>query len=237
MSEVWVTLTTPQAGPPLWIVLLAALAALAAVTWSASWQLSRGLITIAHEGGHALTALLTRRKLQGIRLHSDTSGVTLTRGRPTGPGMILTAAAGYVAPSLLGLGGAWLTASGYVAILITIVIALLCCMLLLIRNLFGVVSLLATGGAIAAFTWYAPPNVDAVLAYLAVWFLLFGGVRPIVELQRKRRRGRAPDSDADQLARLTFLPGGFWVLLFLLVAAAALFGGTYLLVPLPLALH
>ncbi|WP_433239849.1 M50 family metallopeptidase [Streptosporangium sp. CA-135522] len=233
MSEVWVTLTRAQAAPPVWVVLLAALAALAVVAWSASWQLSRGLVTIAHEGGHALVALLSRRKLQGVRLHSDTSGVTLTRGRPTGPGMVLTAAAGYVAPSLLGLGGAWLTSSGHITILITIVIALLFCMLLLIRNLFGVVSLLATGGAICAFTWYFPPDMDAVIAYLAVWFLLFGGVRPIVELQRKRRHGRAPDSDADQLARLTFLPGGFWVLLFLLVAGACLVGGAYLLVPLP----
>ncbi|MFF5207425.1 M50 family metallopeptidase [Streptosporangium sp. NPDC000396] len=233
MSEVWVTLTTAQPGPPLWVALLSALAALAVVMWPASWHLSRGLITIAHEGGHALTALLTRRKLQGIRLHSDTSGVTLTRGRPTGPGMILTAAAGYVAPSLLGFGGAWLTASGYVTILITVVIGLLLCMLLMIRNLFGAVSLLVTGGAIFAFTWYCPPDMDAVLAYLAVWFLLFGGVRPIIELQRKRRLGRTPDSDADQLARLTFLPAGFWVLLFLLVACAALLGGAYLLLPLP----
>ncbi|MFJ2030034.1 M50 family metallopeptidase [Streptosporangium sp. NPDC087985] len=233
MSEVWVILTTPQEAPPLWVVLLSALAALTVVTWSTSWHISRGLVTIAHEGGHALMALLTRRTLQGIRLHSDTSGVTLTRGRPTGPGMILTAAAGYVAPSLLGLGGAWLTSSGYVAILIALVIVLLLCMLVLIRNLFGVVSLLATGGAISAFTWYAPPDADAVLAYLAVWFLLLGGVRPIVELQRKRRRSHAPESDADQLARLTFLPGGFWVLLFLLVAGACLFGGVYLLVPWP----
>ncbi|MBG0824228.1 M50 family metallopeptidase [Planomonospora sp. ID91781] len=236
MTEVWVTLTTARPGPPAWVVLLSALAALAVVTWSASWQLSRGLVTIAHEGGHALMALLTRRKLQGIRLHSDTSGVTLTRGRPTGPGMILTAAAGYVAPSLLGLGGAWLTSSGYVAVLITVVVALLVCMLVVIRNLFGAVSLLAVGGAIAALTWYAPPDVDAVIAYLAVWFLLFGGIRPIVELGRKRRHGRAPDSDADQLARLTFLPGGFWVLLFLLVSGAALLAGVYLLVPLPLVL-
>jgi Peptidase M50B-like len=234
LSEVWVTLTTAGSGPPPLVVLLSALAALAVVSWSTSWQLSRGLITIAHEGGHALVALLTRRKLQGIRLHSDTSGVTLTRGRPTGPGMILTAAAGYVAPSLLGLGGAWLTASGYVAVLITLVIGLLFCMLLMIRNLFGVVSLLVTGGAIFAFTWYAAPDMDAVLAYLAVWFLLLGGFRPIVELQRKRRHGRAPDSDADQLARLTFLPGGFWVLLFLLVAGASLVSGVYLLSPIPL---
>ncbi|MGW4425285.1 M50 family metallopeptidase [Streptosporangium sp. NPDC004631] len=232
MSEVWVTLTRAQSGPPPWVVLLSALAALGVVAWSGSWHLSRGLITIAHEGGHALMALLTRRKLQGIRLHSDTSGVTLTRGRPTGPGMVLTASAGYVAPSLLGLGGAWLTASGRVAILITIMIGLLFCMLLVIRNLFGVVSLLVTGGAIFAFTWYSAPDMDAVLAYLAVWFLLFGGIRPILELQSKRRHGRTPDSDADQLARLTFLPAGFWVLLFLLVAGAALLGGAYLLNPL-----
>ncbi|GGS70558.1 membrane protein [Planobispora rosea] len=233
MTEVWVTLTTAQPRPDEWVVLLSALTALAVVTWSTSWQISRGLVTIAHEGGHALMALLTRRKLQGIRLHSDTSGVTLTRGRPTGPGMILTAAAGYVAPSLLGLGGAWLTSSGYVAVLIAVVIALLICMLLLIRNLFGVVSLLATGGAIAALTWYAPPDVDAIIAHLAVWFLLFGGIRPILELRRKRRYGRVPDSDADQLARLTVLPAGVWVMLFLLVAVASLAGGAYLLVPLP----
>ncbi|MEV7006490.1 M50 family metallopeptidase [Streptosporangium sp. NPDC051022] len=233
MSEVWVTLTKSQAGPPAWVVLLSALAALAVVVWSTSWQLSRGLITIAHEGGHALMALLTRRKLQGIRLHSDTSGVTLTRGRPTGPGMVLTAAAGYVAPSLLGLGGAWLTSAGYVTVLITIMIGLLFCMLLLIRNLFGVVSLLATGGAIFAFTWYSAPDMDAVLAYLAVWFLLFGGIRPILELRRKRRHSRTPDSDADQLARLTFLPAGFWIFFFLLVAGAALVYGAYLLNPLP----
>ncbi|MBB2911551.1 hypothetical protein FHS43_002824 [Streptosporangium becharense] len=236
MSEFWVTLATARPEPSPWVVLLSALVALGVVSWSTSWQLSRGLITIAHEGGHALVAVLTRRKLEGIRLHSDTSGVTLTRGRPTGPGMIMTAAAGYVAPSLLGLGGAWLTSAGYVAILITIVVVLLCCMLLLIRNLFGVVSLLATGGAITAFTWYAAPDMDAVLAHLAVWFLLFGGVRPIIELQRKRRYGQAGNSDADQLARLTFLPGGFWVFLFLLVAGASLVAGAYLLFPVPLGL-
>ncbi|MFF0308501.1 M50 family metallopeptidase [Streptosporangium sp. NPDC004379] len=226
-------MTATQAGPPPWVVLLSAAVALATVVWSRSWHLTRGLITIAHEGGHALAALLTRRKLQGIRLHSDTSGVTLTRGKPRGPGMILTAAAGYVTPSLLGVGGAWLTANGHVAILIAVVIGLLAGMLLLIRNLFGAVSLLATGGAIFAVTWYSPPEVDAVLSCLAVSFLLFGGVRPILELRRKRRRGHAPDSDADQLARLTFLPGGFWVLLFLLVAFACLAGGAWLLNPLP----
>lgn len=176
-------------------------------------------------------AVLSRRKLQGIRLHSDTSGVTLTRGRPTGPGMVLTAMAGYVAPSLLGLGGAWLTAAGYVTVLLWLVLVLLACMLLLIRNAFGVVTLLVVGGAVFALSWYATSRWQAVAAHTTVWFLLFGGVRPILELRRKRRRGRAPDSDADQLARLTPFPGGFWIGFFLLVAAAALVAGTYLLLP------
>ncbi|GLW11799.1 membrane protein [Microtetraspora sp. NBRC 13810] len=233
LNKVWAHLITAQDQPPWWAVLLAALAALVIVLSSTSWQLSRGLVTIAHEGGHAVAAVLTRRKLQGIRLHSDTSGVTLTRGRPTGPGMILTALAGYVAPSLLGLGGAWLVSTGYVTILLWAVLALLLCMLLLIRNLFGVVSLLATGGAVFALSWFASGEVQAICAYLAVWFLLFGGVRPILELQRKRRYGRAANSDADQLARLTLFPAGFYILFFLLVAALSLVAGFTMMVPLP----
>jgi hypothetical protein len=211
-----------------------ALAALGVVVYRPSWHISRGLITVAHEGGHALVALLTRRKLQGIRLHSDTSGVTLTRGRPTGPGMIFTAAAGYVAPSLLGLGAAWLTAAGYITILLWTVLVLLACMLLMIRNVFGVVALLTIGGAVFGLSWFAPPDVQAVGAQLAAWFLLIGGIRPILELRHKRRRGRAPDSDADQLARLTPFPGGLFVFLFLLISAATLVIGAYLLTPISL---
>lgn len=229
LKALWHHLTAVQVAPPLWLVVLSGFAALAVVAHPAAWHLSRGLITIAHEGGHALVAVLTRRKLRGIRLHSDTSGVTLTRGRPTGPGMIATAAAGYVAPSLIGLGAAWLVAGGRITMLLWAVLALLACMLLMIRNFFGAVSLLAVGGAVFALSWFAPPGVQSACAYAAAWFLLLGGVRPILELQAKRRLGRAPDSDADQLARLTRVPGTLWVLLFLLVAAAALVFGGYLL--------
>lgn len=229
--------TAVQPSPPFWMTALAAVVALGVVVYPTSWHLSRGLITIAHEGGHALVALLTRRKLQGIKLHSDTSGVTLTRGRPTGPGMIFTAAAGYVAPSLLGLGAAWLAAAGYVMILLWTVLVLLVCMLLMIRNVFGVVSLVTIGGAVFALSWFAKPDIQAIGAQLAVWFLLIGGIRPILELRRKRRQGRAPESDADQLARLTPFPGGFFVFLFLLISAAALVVGAYLMTPIDLLDH
>lgn len=232
MDTLWDQLIEIQSAPDPWVVGGSALAALAIVTFTMSWQLTRGLITIAHEGGHAVMALLTRRKLEGIRLHSDTSGVTLTRGRPTGPGMVLTALAGYLAPSLLGLAAAWLTDQGRITLLIWSMLLFLVCMLLLIRNLYGALILLVTGGAVFAVSMYAPAEVQQVVALVVVWFLLFGGIRPIFELQRKRRRRQARDSDADQLARLTFLPGGFYVLFFLLVGVGSVVAGAYLMNPL-----
>lgn len=65
------------------------------------WRTLRHVVTIVHEGGHAFIALAAGRQLSGIRLHSDTSGLTVSRGRPRGFGMIMTAAAGYTAPLLL----------------------------------------------------------------------------------------------------------------------------------------
>jgi hypothetical protein len=65
-----------------------------------------------------------------------------------------------------------------------------------------------------------------------VWFLLLGGVRPVGELQRLRGRGQLRDSDADQLARLTRVPGLLWVGLFGLVNVGALvLGGSLLTSP------
>ncbi|SDJ99535.1 Peptidase M50B-like [Nonomuraea maritima] len=232
MDKLLAHLIEVQPDPDPWVVAVSALAALVIVGFRMPWQISRGLITIAHEGGHALMALLTRRKLEGIRLHSDTSGVTLTRGRPTGPGMVLTAMAGYLAPPLLGLAAAWLTEQGRITLLIWTVLLFLVCMLLLIRNLYGALILLVTGGAVFALSMYAPAEAQQVVAMVAAWFLLFGGIRPIIELQRKRRRRQARDSDADQLARLTFLPGGFYVSFFLLVSLASVAFGGYLMNPL-----
>ncbi|MET8987671.1 M50 family metallopeptidase [Nonomuraea wenchangensis] len=232
MDKLWAHLIKVQPDPHPWVVVVSALVALAIVGFRMPWQVSRGLITIAHEGGHALMALVTRRKLEGIRLHSDTSGVTLTRGRPTGPGMVLTAMAGYLAPPLLGLAAAWLTEQGRITLLIWTVLLFLVCMLLLIRNLYGALILLATGGAVYALVMYAPAAVQQGVAFVAVWFLLLGGIRPIIELQQKRRRRQARDSDADQLARLTILPGGFFVFFFFLVAVTAAAFGAYLMNPL-----
>ncbi|WP_433117711.1 M50 family metallopeptidase [Micromonospora sp. CA-246542] len=229
LGEMWDTLFGAQPDPPPLLVLITAAVALVVVSTRLPWRIARNAITIAHEGGHALVALLTGRKLRGIRLHSDTSGLTLSAGRPTGPGMILTLLAGYVAPPLIGLAGAWLLGGNRITLLLWVAVVLLLAMLVMIRNAFGVVSLLVTGALVFAVSWYATPQVQAAFAYTGVWFLLLGGVRPVVELQRLRARGRMPASDADQLAGLTPFPAFFWVTVFALVNLVALVAGALLL--------
>ncbi|MEU5938370.1 M50 family metallopeptidase [Micromonospora sp. NPDC047548] len=229
LGDLWDKLFSAQPDPPPLLVLVTAVVALAVVATRLPWRIARNAVTIAHEGGHALAALLTGRRLRGIRLHSDTSGLTLSAGRPTGPGMILTLLAGYVTPSLVGLAGAGLLGGNRITLLLWVAVALLLAMLVLIRNVFGVLSLLVTGGVVLAVSWYAPPQVQAAFAWTSVWFLLLAGVRPVVELQRVRSRGRMPQSDADQLARLTPFPALFWVTVFGLVNLLALAVGAALL--------
>ncbi|MFI9628252.1 M50 family metallopeptidase [Streptomyces sp. NPDC052042] len=224
-GNLWDRVLGTQPVPEQWLVVVAGTLALIAVVPNPLWRLSRNAITIAHEGGHGLVALLTGRQLSGIRLHSDTSGLTVSRGKPTGIGMTLTAAAGYTAPPLLGLGGAWLLADGRITLLLWLATALLAAMLVMIRNVYGALAVISTGAAFLLVSWLASPSVQSLFAYGTVWFLLLGGVRPAFELQSKRRYGGAPDSDADQLSRLTNVPAALWLFLFHAVSLCSLIGG------------
>ena len=206
------------------------MAALLAVAVDGLWRWTRNLVTIVHEAGHALTAVLTGRRLTGIRLHSDTSGLTLSTGRPSGPGMVATAAAGYLAPSLAGLVGVVLLAFDQVTVMLWAATGLLLVMLVMVRNTYGALSLVLTGAVVVAVSLLAGADVQAGFAYAVTWFLLLAGVRPVGELWRERRRwrGRAR-TDADQLARLTRVPGGVWVGFFGLATLAALAAGGWVL--------
>jgi hypothetical protein len=227
LSTFWdrVSATAPPL-PAQWLLLSAVVAAVLVLA-PAAWRHTRHAVTIAHEGAHGLAALLTGRRLAGIRLHSDTSGLTVSAGRPTGAGMVLTSAAGYTGPGLFGLGAAALLGAGYAVGLLWALLGLLALLLVQIRNWYGLWSVLVTGALVLAATWWLPAQGQAVFAHGVTWFLLLAAPKTVLELQAKRRRrGGAPDSDADQLARLTGLPGLVWVGVFLLVDAAALVQGT-----------
>src|SRR5262249_45228389 len=164
-------------------------------------------------------------------------------GKGRGPGIVVTALAGYVTPPLLGAGAAALLAAHRVTLLLSLCLLLLTGTLLMVRNWYGALAVLLTGGSLFAVIWFASPALRAAFALGVVWFLMFGGVRPVVALARARTRGvRLPPgrrlaagrvatgtSDADQLAALTRIPRGLWVTLFALVAMGALVVGARLL--------
>jgi len=218
----WSRVSTPLPQLPMAVLLGALVAAAALVLAPALWRPARTVVTIAHEGAHGLVALAAGRRLAGIRLHSDTSGLTVSAGKPTGLGMVLTCAAGYTGPGLFGLGAAALLAAGHAIGLLWALLALLALLLVQIRNWYGLWSVLVTGAVVFAATWWLPPEGQAVFAAVATWFLLLAAPRTVLELQGSRRRRWAPDSDADQLASLTPFPALFWVGVFLLVDVGAL---------------
>lgn len=231
MTEIWRRATSVQPVPAAEVVALVALAALALVLVPALWPWTRLIITISHEAGHAFAALLVGRRLQGIRLHSDTSGLTVSKGKPRGPGMVFMLAAGYLAPAVVGLGASLLLSSGRSLGLLWLIVALLALMLLQIRNLYGFVALLGVGVAMVAVSWFLSPVIQSLIAYLITWVLLFAAPKPVLELFGQRAHRGATDSDPDQLARLTWLPAGLWMIIFLVANLTGLAVGMLWLLP------
>ena len=231
LGEVWRRALSVQPAPPAPMIALAAVVATALVLAQTTWPYTRMIVTIAHEGGHALAALVTGRRLRGIRLHSDTSGLTVSSGRASGGGMVITLLAGYLAPALLGLAAVILLLTEHSLGLLWLLAIVLALMLLQIRNFFGFGVVVLAAAALLAVSWYAPPAVQSGFAYLITWILLVSAPRPVLELIGQRGRGRSGNSDVDQLARLTRTPAGLWVGFFLLINCAGLAVGAALLLP------
>lgn len=222
MKEFWDNITSVQPEPSLRLVIGTGVAALLLIAWRPIWKHTRQVVTIAHEGAHGLIAALVGRKLSGIRLHSDTSGVTVSRGKPTGGGMIAVLLAGYPGPALFGLAAAFVLSRGYAVALLWGLLLALVILLLQIRNLFGLWSVLVFGAVVFGVSWWGSPSVQSTFAHLLTWFLLLAAPRAVLELQHSRRRGQGRTSDADQLRRLTGVPAILWVGAFGLVTLGCL---------------
>jgi hypothetical protein len=230
VGEIWDRATATQPVPDARFVLATGVVALVLVLLPATWPRVRLGVTVVHEAGHALVAVLVGRRLRSIHLHSDTSGLTVSRGKPRGPGMVAMLAAGYLAPAALGLLAALLLADGRSVGLLWLLVALSAALILWVRNGYGLLVLLVGGAGVLLLTWYGGGQVQSVAAYLITWLLLLAAPRPLVELLTAgRRRGRT--SDPDQLAGLTRVPAVVWILLLLLANLAGLVVGVGMLAP------
>ena len=83
-----------------------------------------------------------------------------------------TTAAGYLTPPLLGLSAAALLASGHLVATLLLSLALLGCLLLLVRNAYGVLAVLSVAAVVALVIWRGVPLAQAAFGYAMTWFLL-----------------------------------------------------------------
>ena len=177
---------------------------------------------IAHESAHAITGWSVGRKVRSVKLNSDATGETLTLGPEKGLGRVITSFAGYLGPSLFGLGAAGLIALGYSEVVPGLALLFLIILLFRVRNLFGVISVLVNGALLFLVMRYGSAKLQDGAAYVLSWLLLLSGVGHV--LTDGSRAG-----DAGRLREITHVPRIVWFTLWLVITVAALVAGARLL--------
>jgi len=185
------------------------------------WRLARHISVIAHEGAHVVAGWSVGHKVTGVKLNRDATGETATRG-PEGFRPVVIGFAGYLGPSLFGLAAACLIALHQITIALGMALVFLAVILILIRNFFGVISVVLNGALVFLVLRYGRPEIQAVAACALSWFLLFSGVRWVLMHGTGAR-------DASILTKTTHVPRLVWVMLWLVVTVGALWLGGHLL--------
>jgi len=186
------------------------------------WRLARHISVIAHEGAHVAAGWTVGGRVTGVELNRDATGATAVQDSGGLSGAIVTFA-GYLGPSLFGLAAAYLISLDEVTTALVLALVCLAIMLILIRNFFGVISVVLNGVLVFLVLRYGGPQVKTVAACALSWFLLFSGVRWVL-------MHGVGASDAVSLARATRIPRFVWVIFWLAITVAALWVGGQLLI-------
>jgi hypothetical protein len=190
-------------------------------------------LTMAHEGGHAATALAFGASVESVTLNRDQSGLTVVRGLGRFA-LIFFWLTGYLGPSIFGLLGAVLLAGGTVQGVLFVTLVLLVLLLIATSGTFGRILVLFTGVVFFLAARYGSSGVQTFLAFTWVWFLLIGACVDVLLAFGLHNEARAAGSkgagDPVFLRNHTYVPAVFWLLLFFLGSVAGLvIGGTILL--------
>ena len=182
------------------------------------WAVTRHLNTIAHEGAHAVMGSSVGGRVGSVRLMRGGTGETSVAGGSR----VMVGFAGYLGPSLFGLGAAKLISFGHIVAVLWAALLALAVLLPLLRNAFGFASVIVTGVLIFLAARYAAVGVQVIVAYVIAWFLLLSGVRVVIE-------HGTDAADAGNLRKWTRLPPGVWTGLWLAGTVASLVAGIVLL--------
>jgi len=225
LTDFFSTLFTPTAPldiPPLALVAIVAVAALLSIP-RLTWQWFGLFATLVHELGHAIAAILSGRVVNGIRIRRNHSGDAMSTGRGVF-GTVLSGIFGYPAPAIVGAALLWCVFNGYTAAALLIGGVILVLTVLVIRNLFGVLVVLASAGVSALLWFWATTEVQGYALLVLGVALLVGSVRGLVTVVgvHTSRRAQLQTSDAYLLYKRTGVPSPVWLLLFAVLIGAGL---------------
>ncbi|MDP9073490.1 MAG: M50 family metallopeptidase [Actinomycetota bacterium] len=200
-----------------WLAIVALAMAVGAMVPGRAWRTGRLIVTAVHEGGHAVAAVLVGRKVSAVHLRANSSGVTFHSGPAGRVRCLVTAAAGYPAPGLVGLIGAFAIARGHPDLwLVGLLVLAAVNLVLWVRNLFGMLMMVLGVAGLVWLVLNGSAGAQALAGMVGVWYLAIGGLRASLEL-----RGHAQASDAREVGRLLHLPVALCKAGFVLSAAAA----------------
>jgi Peptidase M50B-like len=200
------------------VVYVAGFVALLLVVFTGTWAGS--IVTVAHEGGHVVVALLSGRNPAGFVVNETTGGGETRFKGGWGVSLVFIFLAGYLTPPLIGLAGANLVLSGRSWSVLWAAVILLAGSFLHARGAFTNLVVVLAGVGIGWAAVRGDAAVQSLVAVTIVWWMLFGGLSSLVG-QGLGVNG----SDADQLARCTWIPAIVWVALFWFVAVVCLWVG------------
>jgi hypothetical protein len=172
----------------------------------------RLFVTFIHEGGHALMTLLTGGTVNGLRIHLDASGETLS----VGGFPLFIASAGYLASTIYGASLLALCRDGKNAkAVLTITAAGILGLTLFFAR--GGLSLLTGIGLAIALIFFALALSERATHFFLGFLAIQCCLNALFDLRTLFLISAVSDtpSDAFNMARMTGVPATFWALMWL----------------------
>jgi len=205
----------------------------------------RLLVTLMHESGHAIAAKLVGGTVESVTISPTEGGLTMSLVPPNLWRHMVVTSAGYLGSSIAG--AALLVMSRYLRsgrLILGGLIAWVLAVALIWVPLFppdagsgaakasgfsstdGLFTLAFIGGIAAVFAlvaWVAPVGVRRVLV---IWIAVLSCLAALEDIKGLFGYGLAgSSSDADAMARMTWLPAWFWASLWMVLSLGAIWIG------------
>ncbi|HTO95732.1 MAG TPA: M50 family metallopeptidase [Myxococcales bacterium] len=195
------------------LLLALAGAAVAGILFWNTWPLYpfKLLVVLMHESGHAAATLLMGGSVDSIRVSPDQGGLTLSRIPPSLLREIVIASAGYLGSAVSACVLLWLAARSREGRWPLVALAAWCALVaaLYVRDGFTLMFVGGCAFALGILARYGPALLRrAVLVFLAAFsacYALYDIRDDLLHL-----RSWSGGTDADALAKLTFIPAIVW---------------------------